>query len=174
MNTPFEDLEYLADYLPEEGEAMLVTRRDGELNCEPFSGDPSRDGVADPELYGRLIQASERLNLLGTMPLWVCLISWFWLCVAFHVGTGISWAGWYLDVGTGIMTLMGGLCWIRFRQRRLFEQEVRPMLEREIRRNNMQQYVLIGAIRQHPEMRSLMDELSRWTDEDDRLGPLEL
>ncbi len=30
MNTPFEDLEYLADYLPDEGEAMLVSRRDGE------------------------------------------------------------------------------------------------------------------------------------------------
>lgn len=174
MSTPFEDLEYLADFLPEEGETMLVTRHDGELTCEPFRQDSGREGIADSEFYGRLVQASERLSVLGRMPLWICLVSWFWVCVAFHLSTGIRWTGWFLDVGTGIMVLMGCLCWIRHRQKRLFQGEIRPMLESEIRRRGLQKYAVIGAIRQHPEMRSLMDELSHWTDENGRLGPLEL
>jgi len=165
MNTPFEDLEYLADYLPDEGEAMLVSRRDGELVCEPFAQETGREGIADPEFYGRLIQASERLSMQSTLPLWVCLIGCFWGCVALHMLTGIGWVGAFFDIGLVMMALMGGYCWIRYRHQNMFRQEIRPMLEREIRRRSLQKYAVIGAIRQHPEMRSLMDELSLWTEE---------
>lgn len=165
MNTPFEDLEYLADYLPEEGETMIVSRRDGELVCEPFSQEAGREGITDPEFYGRLVQASERLSMQGTLPLWVCLVACFWCCVAFHYFTGIGWSGAFLDIGMAMMALMIGYCWIRVRHQRMFQNEVRPMLEWEIRRRGLQKYTVIGAIRQHPEMRSLMDELSLWTEE---------
>ncbi len=165
MNTPFEDLEYLADYLPEEGETMIVSRRDGELVCEPFAHEAGREGITDPEFYGRLVQASERLSMQGTMPLWVCLVTCFWCCVAFHLVTGIRWSGAFLDVGMAMMALMIGYCWIRARHQRMFQNEIRPMLEWEIRRRGLQKFTVIGAIRQHPEMRSLMDELSLWTEE---------
>jgi len=164
MNTPFEDLEYLADYLPDEGESMLVSRRDGELVCEPLARDAGREGITDPELYGRLVQANERLNMQGTLPLWVSLIGCFWFCVLFHVVTGIGWQGSFIDIGMVMMSMMAGYCWIRYRNRRLFQAEVLPMLEHEIRRRGLEKFSLIGAIRQHPEMRSLMDELSGWTE----------
>ncbi len=129
MNTPFEDLEYLADFIPEEGETMIVSRRDGELVCEPFAQETGREGITDPEFYGRLVQASERLSLQGTMPLWVCLVTCFWCCVAFHLITGIGWAGAFLDIGMAMMALMIGYCWIRARHQRMFQTEIRPMLE---------------------------------------------
>ena len=70
MSTPFEELEYLSDYLPEEGESVIVTRRAGELVCESGPGGRYGDGLLDPELYGRLVQWNLRLSSLSVLPIW--------------------------------------------------------------------------------------------------------
>ncbi len=122
---------------------MAASRRDGN-GLRTFAQETGREGIADPEFYGRLIQASERLSMQSTLPLWVCLISCFWGCVALHVITGIGWAGAFFDIGLVMMALMGGYCWIRYRHQNMFRQEIRPMLEREIRRRSLQKYAVIG------------------------------
>ena len=164
MNSPFEELEYLADYLPEEGESVVVTRRSGELMCESFLHPQQRDDVSDPEFYGRLVQSNERLNSLSALPMWCCAILFFWLCVLVHRLTGLGWGGWYLDVGLGLIVLLGCFSWIRRRQATLFATEIRPMLNWQIRRRRLDRYAIMGVIRQHPELRTMMEELSRWDD----------
>src|SRR5579872_7257162 len=119
MTTPFEDLEYLADYLPDEGEAVIVARRGGELICEPLRQDSPQERALDAELYGRLVQANERLNAVGALPIWGAALLCFSLCVAVHKFTGIGWSGWYIDLGIALLILGGCYSWIQYHQRHL-------------------------------------------------------
>jgi hypothetical protein len=163
MHTPFEDLEYLADFLPEEGEAVVVTRRHGELVCRPLQEESFREGVTDAELYGRLVLANERLNACGTIPLWIGALVALVLCLAYHEFTGIGWEGWYVDASIAFFAGLGAFTWIGMSRRRIFERDIRPMLEDQVRRRGINRYALIGSIRQHAEMRTLLDDIARWT-----------
>lgn len=162
MLTPFEELEYLADYLPEEGEAILVTRQFGELRCDPVGSDSLRDGIDDADLYGRLVQANEQLNARGVRPIWVCLLGWFWLCAAPFVVSGWGWGEWYLPVGLGLLAASICYHWIHDRQHKLFEQRIAPQLFQELGRGNISLHALVAGVRQHVEFRTLLDELVRW------------
>lgn len=164
MPTPFEELEYLADYLPDEGESVVVSRREGELVCESTFHGQFHDGISDPEFYGRLVQCNERLNQLSAGPLWWAVILGFWLCVVVHKLTRLGWEGWYLDVGVGLMVMMACFAWIRRRQAAVFVTEMRPMLNYQLRQRRLDRFSLLGALRQHPELRTLMSEMSRWDD----------
>lgn len=161
MNTPFEDLEYLSDYLPDEGESVIVSRRGGELICEPVQGESYREGVGDAELYGRLVIANERLSRLAVVPLWTSLFVAFAVGVAFYQLSGIGWEGWYVALGIGAAGLLSGITWVSQRRRRVFETDVRHMLDSQMRRRSLNRFALIGAIRQHPELAILLDEISR-------------
>jgi len=163
MSTPFEDLEYLADYLPEEGEAVIVARRDGELVCEPYSA-TSSETTLDPELYGRLVHANVRLAAVGTTPLGVSVIAAFALCVAIHQIFQLGWNWWYVDVGIILLTLLCGARWIEERQKRLFLRRIQPVLAAQLRQRGMQKYVLIGILRQRPELRRLLDAIACWSE----------
>lgn len=164
MNTPYEELEYLADYLPDEGEAVLVTRREGELVCESYQRESTVPGLSDPEFYGRLVQANERLNTVGARPLWASVLFLFWACVAVHQVGGLGWEGWPYDAGLALMTPAGCFAWIKARQARVFRDEIYPIIRWQFRRRGLDRYTLIGAIRHHPELRTLLDELVRWDD----------
>ena len=162
MLSPFEELEYLSDYLPEEGEAVIVSRREGELVCEPFQPESLRDGITDPRLYGVLVQSNERLNALGALPIWASLIGFFWGCVALGVSGLLGWQQWYLVPGAALFVLPVCIGWIRFRQHRMFSRDVLPLLEGVLRVHRIDPHSFLGAVRQHEEMRTLMDELIRW------------
>lgn len=161
MSSPFEELEYLADYLPEEGESVVVTRRNGELVCQAISTASEKEGVADTELYGRLVLANERLDRLNVVPLWSCALGAFVTAVAFFQFTHIGWPGWYVAVGIAAVAGLACSSWIAVRRERLFRREIVPMLDRQMRHGGFTQYALVGAIRQHPELSALLTELSR-------------
>src|SRR5579872_1940670 len=153
MTTPFEDLEYLADYLPDEGEAVIVARRGGELICEPLRQDSPQERALDAELYGRLVQANERLKSVGAPALWgTALMLIFGACLALHKSADVAWEGWYFDVG--ILLAGGAVCygWIQLRQRRLFREQIRPMLDAQLRCRGINRYGLMGVARQHAEL----------------------
>lgn len=80
MFSPFEELEYLAEYLPDEGEVVLITRQSGDLVCKPLMDNDLRDGISDTQLYGFLIQANERLELAQRTPIWFCSVLYVWHC----------------------------------------------------------------------------------------------
>lgn len=164
MGTPFEDLEYLAEYLPDEGEAVIVARRGGELVCEPFRQEAPQERSLDAELYGRLVQANERLNSVGAIPIWAAALSAFVLCVAAHKLFGLGWSGWYVDLG--ILFAAAGACYatIQWAQKRLFVQQLRPMIEKQLRHRSIPKHALIGVARQHSELRILLDHLVHWVD----------
>ncbi|KAA0140927.1 MULTISPECIES: hypothetical protein [Gimesia] len=161
MSTPFEELEYLADFLPEEGESVIVSRNHGELVCENFQKERPLDEMASPEFYGHLVHANERLNALVARPVWIALLTWFWACVLIHRQMELSWDGWYLDLGLGLVAMAVCYAAIRFRQDRYFKDEVRPTLNRQMYGSNLSKYALVGVIRQRPELRTLLDTLSR-------------
>ncbi len=162
MLSPFEELEYLSDYLPEEGESVVVSRRAGELLCEPYQTDSLREGIGDARLYGVLVQANERLNSLGAIPIWVTVIGFFWACIALGLLGLLDLNRWFLVPGLALLMLPGCIGWIRFRQHRLFIREVLPMLDSMMRVRRIDPYAFLGAVRQHEEMRTLMDEMIRW------------
>lgn len=162
MLSPFEELEYLSDYLPEEGEAVIVSRSAGELRCEPFQTESLREGISDPRLYGVLVQGNERLNALGALPIWTSLISFFWLCAGLGISGWLTWQQWFFVPGVALVLLPACIAWIRARQQRLFTREILPLLEGVMRAHRMDPHAFLGAVRQHPEMRTLLDELIRW------------
>jgi hypothetical protein len=160
--SPYEELEYLAEHLPDEGEALLVRREGGELHCEPMATDSLRDGIDDVELYGRLVQANERLNSQGTLPLWSAAVGVTLLAIAIYRGFGLGWTEWFVLPMLSLLALFGCFHWIRARQRALFEREIRPAIMRELMVRNLSPYALIAGVRQHVEFRTLLDELVRW------------
>lgn len=164
MNTPFEDLEFLADYLPDEGETVVVTRRGGELICQPVRQESFREGVTDAELYGRLILANERLNTRGTLPIWIGLLLTFATCLTFHRLTGMGWEAWYVDASIAFFAAMAVTGWIVIRRRLLFRRDIRPMLENQFRLRGLNRFTVIGSVRQHPELRTLLDEMTTWAE----------
>ena len=167
MMNRFEELEYLADYIPEEGEAIVVTRRHGELVCEPCRADSPRESTTtefDAPLYGRLVHANERLNAVGAMPIFATVTIWFWVCVATHLLTGLGWNAWFLDVGFALMATFLCHAWIRRRQSLLFRTEIRPVLARISHERGLDHYSVMGAMRQRPELRTLLDDMARWMD----------
>lgn len=161
MFSPFEELEYLADYLPDEGEAVLVTRRSGELVCESLQDGGHQQALADTAFYGRLVHANERLNSQGAVPLWTSLLLGFWGCVSIHKIAQSGWGSWYLDLGLVLFVLVGCMYWIRHRQERMFQKEIRPMLFGQLRRRQLDEFSLIAAVRQQPELRTLLDQLTK-------------
>lgn len=163
MFSPFEELEQLADYLPEEGESVLITREEGELVCKPFPGDDLREGIDEAELYGFLVQANEKLHAVGAYPIWITVIGLTWLAIVMYGILGISWERWYLLPGLAIPVVLGTVNWIQQRQRRLFRIEVAPQLNRELTRRGIRDHALLAGVRQHGELRTLFDELVRWS-----------
>ena len=161
MSSPFEELEYLADHLPDEGEAVVVVRRGGELLCEPYSREEARKTGIDTEFYGRLVQANEQLNARGALPIWTCGIAAFWTCVLLHKAAGLGWTWWSLDVGLGLLALLACFVWIRRRQYWLYRRELLPMLNTQLRRRRIDRFALIGALRSRVELRTVLDQMTR-------------
>lgn len=164
MLSPFEELEYLADYLPDEGESVVMSRRSGELVCEALPQPEEPSLLSDAELYGRLVVANERLRRQTLVPIWVGLLVSFWACVGLHSLAGIGWNEWYFFAGLGLIAFAGVVAWIDFLQLRLYRYEVRPMVQVQIQRRGINLYSLVTAIGQAPELRTLMNVLSRWSD----------
>ncbi len=163
MFSPYEELEYLSDYLPEEGEAVLVVRESGELICKPWNQSDLRDGIHDSQLYGMLVQANERLNAVGSTPLWVAGFALIWLAIIVHGVLGIGWDRWYLVPGCSIPILYAALFWTKKRQQAYFQNAILPMLQTELRNRQTPFYSLVAGIRQHEEFRCLLDEIVHWS-----------
>lgn len=161
MFTPFEELEYLSEYLPEEGECVLVTRQDGELHCTEWHGDRLRDGIDDASLYGLLVQCNEALNARATLPLWATGVGVFWLLtVAFVVG-GLGWDRWFLVPGAGLTGLWMCFLWIRLRQRWTFQSQLLPRIQAAVRARQIDVSSLLAGMRQHAELRTLLDQFAQ-------------
>ena len=189
MKSPYEELEYIADHLPDEGEAVVVSRQRGEIVCEayreptptsqpqvaqkvaavvpPFPTAPivenNLPGLTDPALYGRLLQANERLKGCVWSYIWPWVLSIYWLCVGCHWLTTSGWSTWYLDIGIALIVSIGAIVWIQHQQWKLFHNEICPVLERQMAERETNKYKLLSEMRQHPELKLLVTVLSRWT-----------
>lgn len=172
MFSPYEELEYLADCLPEEGESVLLSREEGQLHCKPWQRDQFRDGIDDADLYGRLVQANELLAVAGQIPFWMTTAAFCWITILLFGVAGLGWGQWFLLPGIGVLLVIGCSQWIRHRQHRMFSERVRPMLQEEIWRRQTTLFALIAGVRQHAELRTLLDELIRWMP--DRAGRSEV
>lgn len=170
MFSPYEELEYLSDYLPDEGESVLVSRESGELVCKPYQPDDLRSGIQDSQLYGFLVQANERLNLAGTTPLWAAGLAIIWLAILLHGVVGLGWDHWYVVPGSSFAIIYGSFLWIKQRQAACFRKTILPQLQFELRRHRISFYSLVAGIRQHEEFRCLLDEIVHWSPQSGELS----
>jgi hypothetical protein len=53
--------------------------------------------------------------------------------------------------------------WIRSRQHHLFSQTLLPLLKTELKRRGISSFSIVSGVRQHAELRTLLDELVRWS-----------
>lgn len=157
MATPFEELEYLSEFLPDEGETVRITRRDGELVCETDASDGLRDGIDDAELYGLLVECNERLSNRAAQPLWVTAFVTFSLLIALFTVGGLTWSSWFLVPGAAFLALWVCYSWIRARQLSLFLRVLRPRIAAAIEDRSIDAHALIAGMRQHVELRTLLD-----------------
>ncbi len=165
MLSPFEELEYVADFLPEEGESVVISRESGELVCQPHSLVDLRDGVEDAELYGRLIQMNDQLSLQNRLPYWLAAGSVCWGTAILYGIIGFSVWHWYLVPGLVFLSLGGALHWSQKRRDALFHRTVYPLLNRLLARRRMKPHVLLAGVSHHQELRTLHNELVRWMTE---------
>ena len=157
MATPFEELEYLSDYLPDEGESVLISRKDGELVCLSCPAEGLRDGIAEAELYGLLVECNERLSIRAAQPLWVTsFVAFSGLVVLFTLG-GLGWSSWFAVPAAVFVSLWVCYSWIRVRQMRLFVRELRPRIDAAMNDRGIDVHGLIAGMRQHVELRTLLD-----------------
>lgn len=157
MSTPFEELEYLSEYLPDEGESVLISRKDGELVCQAAGADGLRDGIDEAELYGLLVECNERLSMRAAQPLWVTsLVTFSGLVVLFTLG-GLGWSSWFVIPGAILLGLWICYAWIRMRQLRLFTRDLRPRIDAALADRHISRHSLIAGLRQHVELRTLLD-----------------
>ncbi|MEW4487916.1 hypothetical protein AB1L42_07515 [Thalassoglobus sp. JC818] len=170
MFSPYEELEYLADYLPEEGEMVLVSRESGELVCKPYQKDELRDGIHDAQLYGFLVQANERLHTAGALPLFVTAMLLVWSIIFIHGLVGLGWSYWYIVPGLTLPLLYGCFVWVRQRQQNYFKKMILPQLQSELQRRQIPFYALVAGIRQHSEFQTLLDEIVHWSPQSSELS----
>ena len=164
MFTPFEELEHLAEYLPDEGESVLITRKDGELVCTEWSSGELRDGIDEAALYGLLVQCNEALNARATLPLWATGVGTCWTLAALIVSGGLNWDRWYVVPGLAMSALWLCFAWIRYRQRRLFTEHIRPRIAAAVYERGLDLCSLLAGIRQHAELRTLLDQFAHCPD----------
>ena len=157
MSTPFEELEYLSEYLPDEGESVLISRKNGELVCQAAGSDGLRDGIDEAELYGLLVECNERLSMRAAQPLWVTSLVTFFGLVAVFIFGGLGWSSWFIVPGAIFLALWICYGWIRTRQLRFFARELRPRIDAALADRHITPHSLIAGLRQHVELRTLLD-----------------
>ncbi len=165
MNNPFEDLEYLADFLPEEGESVIMSRRRGQLICETYL-EPAPvvpPGIIDRELFGRMTTINTRLKNLKIGPILIAVLGSYWMCVTMHRVFTLGWSGWYLDLGLGLLIGISCYLYVQFRQRKYFLEIVCPIMKQLMRDHQLEKYSLIAYLSQHQNLSSLASAFTRWT-----------
>jgi len=168
MNNPYEELEYLADFLPDEGEAVIVSRRRGQLVCETYfepmtTSNSSQGQQIDRELYGRLSMVESRLKLLWQTPAMVSVLAFYWVCVVLHRVFELGWSAWYLDLGLGMMIVAGCYHYVQYQRRRYFLEAVCPALQKWMVDHQLDKYTLIAWLTAHRNLSTLREALTRWT-----------
>jgi len=167
MNNPYEDLEYLAEFLPDEGESVVITRRRGQLVCESYLDSlptpAASSGLVDRELYGRLTMVDTRLRLLWQTPVIIAVLSFYWLSVLTHRLLAVGWTGWYLDLGLALILGVAGYALIQHRRRRYFLDTVCPLLQKWMLDHQIDKYTLIAWLTTHRNLSALKSALTRWT-----------
>ncbi len=167
MNNPYEDLEYLAEFLPEEGESVIVTRRRGQLVCESYfethPTPPAQAGLIDREFYGRLTTIDTRLRILWHTPAIIAVLTYYWACVAFHRGFGLGWSAWYLDLGLALIVGVTCLGYIQQRRKHYFLNAICPALQKWMIDHQLDKYTLIAWLATHRNLATLRQALTRWT-----------
>ncbi|WP_437184991.1 hypothetical protein SH668x_002081 [Planctomicrobium sp. SH668] len=165
MFSPFEELEDLANYLPEEGESVLLTREEGKLVCKPIRQENLRDGIENAEFYGLLVLSDERLRSVRNVPIQLTVAFLTLAAVLLYGVLGMTLKEWYLIVGLAPCAFLAMQTWICQRQRLLFDVEIAPSLIRELKLRGFRLNALMAGVSQHAELQLLFRKMVRWMPE---------
>lgn len=167
MNNPYEDLEYLSENLPDEGESVIISRRRGQLVCEPFmdsqTSSESTAGVINREFYGRLVATNAKLRHFWSRPLILALLLIYAVSIGMQQFFHLGWSDWvlYLAAATVILVSVGSL--VRFRQRIYFRSIVCPLLQQLMSDHQIDKYSLIAYLSTQRQLGPLYVAMTRWT-----------
>ncbi len=165
MYSPFEELEYLAEFLPDEGETVVVSRCEGELVCESLRDpDVAECNLEEPELYGRLIHANERLKAQRNLPLGVFAVSLYTAMFLVHTFQPLSMLVWILDLGLVLLASMTYVVWVQRRRAALFQEKLLPILDWYLSSRGIDRFVLIGSLPDQPELETLLAAYTKAVD----------
>lgn len=167
MNNPYEDLEYLAEFLPEEGESVVISRRRGQLVCEsyfePMSGYTPQQSLVDRELYGRLAVVNARLQAQWQTPALITALLFYWLSVASYRLAGLNWSAWQHGLGLAIVMAFACYVYVQWSTRRYFVSQVCPQLQKWMSEHQLDKYTLIAWLTMHRNLSALRRALTYWT-----------
>jgi len=166
MNT-YEDFESIQDHLPEEGDSVVIFRRDGKLFAMPGEDfddfDSSSDSEEfDDEIMGKLIVLNERLRM-GGGKIW-----WFFLFISFLGSTflwkymGIGWSQWYVHIMLVIAIFMGCRYCTDALQMRLFKTGAGDKLKEIINMLEISESIILTKLYKTESLYCLADTLKKY------------
>ncbi len=174
--TPYEEIESIADFLPDEGKSVTLTRRKGQLVVEDLSSrrqhqdDVNRERqlaakqkLAEETLIGHLVQSKERLQHASLRTPVVFLVMTYAICVGLHMYYG--WSAINFPVVLSVIFFSGLAYWCNEQRevKRRFIYQVCPELDRVLTERNVDKFQLLGILKRDPEMAPLTRAISRWT-----------
>jgi hypothetical protein len=175
--TPYEEIETIADFLPDEGKTVTLTRRKGQLIVEDASLHQkqqqdlmiqermlaAKQRVAEETLFGHLVQASERLQHYSIKSFLFTLLAIYSVSVGVHYYMGWSAVNIPVVVGMALVFVSGYLLNERAELKKRFIYHVCPELDRVLTDRNIDKYQLLGIMRNNRDLAMLARAISRWT-----------
>ncbi len=175
--TPYEEIESLADLLPDEGEKVTISRQHGELIVEATTAQKqqfdqaivqerlliAKQRVAEETLLGHLIEANERLQSYSLKSFLFTVITAYASCLLVNYYSNFSTFTWAVDIGIALFFLAGYLLNERSELKKRFVYQVCPPLDKVLMERNIDKYQLLGIMKSHADLTPLARAISRWT-----------
>lgn len=174
--SPYEEIETIADFLPEEGQSITLTRRKGQLVVDDVTQKnrqqdaltqerlrQAKQRVAEETLFGHLVQANERLQNFSIKNFLFAIL------LTYATSMGLSWyLGWEsmnagVVVGVTLTILAGFVLNERNEVKKRFVYQVCPELDRVLTERNIDKFHLLGMMKNHKDLAPLARAISRWT-----------
>jgi uncharacterized iron-regulated membrane protein len=147
------DYEKISEHLPGDEEAIIVYRKDGELNVRecPFLPD---DLVSDQHSMGRLLIANQRIHNSSGL-LWVLAVVLILLSSGLLVTSGKGWSYWWLHLNVFVVVLAAQNWFAGARQRQTFRAHVLGALQEVRAKQGLSDPAFLALLKQMSDFQSL-------------------
>lgn len=140
------DYEKISEHLPRDGEAIIVSRKDGELSVRDCPFLPN-DLANDQHSMGRLMIANERISK-ASGPLWVLSIILVLCLSGLLITLGKAWSFWWLHLNLFVIVFAAQSWFSGARQRRAFRSYVLEAVEEVRAKQELSDPAFLAVLKQ--------------------------